>query len=122
MVKLRKVGAIIWKSANTDKLIKFYSKIGINLEPDTHDPGGSPHFECDIAGLHLAVFPSNSPSDANTRIGFDVSNVEQAYAELNKLGSEMIAPLQDSPWGRRFVVIDPDGRSVEVYQSDSSSP
>lgn len=124
-----KVGAVIWTSSRVQELIEFYKLLGIELKCDTHDePGGTPHFEADIGGVHYAVFPAKDPAPSSdlgsgpgstaggTMIGFAVDNIEALSAKLTERGAKIRTPLQDTPWGKRIVVFDPDGRPLEIYQ------
>lgn len=121
-MSIRKVGAIVWTSRRVEKVLKFYRTIGIPLEADKHDgPSDKPHYECDIGGTHFAVFPSPDEhlefrSEIPTLIGLEVDNLDEIIAAISVLGSPIRTPLEASPWGNRVVVLDPDGRPVELYQ------
>ena len=66
--------------------------IGIPLKPPTHD---SPGFE----------------------IGFKVTNVDEAFAELIERGASPVTPPTTRPWGQRTAYVrDPDGHLIELAQ------
>jgi len=45
----------------------------------------------------------------------EVDDVEAAYEAAQRLGSEIVHPLTDEPWGvRRFFVRDPNGRVLNI--------
>jgi predicted enzyme related to lactoylglutathione lyase len=45
----------------------------------------------------------------------EVDDVDAAYETAQRLGSEIVHPLTDEPWGvRRFFVRDPNGRVLNV--------
>ncbi|MGD9635449.1 MAG: VOC family protein [Pirellulales bacterium] len=48
------------------------------------------------------------------RIGFAVPSVDSAFAASLAAGGAEVSAPQDSPWGRRAVVSDPDGQRVEL--------
>jgi predicted enzyme related to lactoylglutathione lyase len=48
--------------------------------------------------------------------GFRVQSLDAVLSSLQVLQAEIIHPPSDSPWGRRAVVLDPDGRAVELTQ------
>ena len=125
-----RVGAVIWTSSRVQELIDFYKLLGIYLAADTHaEPGGTPHFEADIGGVHYAVFPAKDSAPqgdlgsgpgstaGGTMLGFAVDNIVELSAELHTRGVKFRTPLQDTPWGKRVVVFDPDGRPLEIYQA-----
>ena len=43
------------------------------------------------------------------------NDVDEAYAEAQRRGYEIVHPLTDEPWGvRRFFVRDPDGNVINI--------
>lgn len=121
-MSITKVGAVIWTTSKVQEVIEFYQAVGIPLEPDTHDePDKTPHFEADVADTHFAVFQSKDSSagtgtQSPTMIGLAVDDLEQVVAALEKMNVRIKTTLEDTPWGKRVVVYDPDGRAVEIYQ------
>lgn len=122
---VQKVGAIIWRTNRVKEVLDFYREIGIPLAEDTHEePGHTPHYECDIADTHFAVFQMNekeaserdTTGDASLMIGLAVDNIEVLADRLASMGILFRSQLEDTPWGKRVVVFDPDGRAVELYQ------
>ncbi len=116
-----KVGAVIWTSECVDEMLDFYRALGIPLETDTHEEEGGPtHFEADVAGVHFALFPSKAQSatatTGATMVGLEVDNLDEIVRALESRGVRFKTTLQETPWGRRVVVFDPDGRAVEIYQ------
>lgn len=124
-MSITKVGAVIWTTSRAQEITEFYRTVGIPLEPDTHDePDKTPHFEADVADTHFAVFQSkdessDSGTQSPTMIGLAVDDLVAVVAKLEKLNTKFKTTLQDTPWGKRVVVYDPDGRSVEIYQPGS---
>jgi predicted enzyme related to lactoylglutathione lyase len=54
-----------------------------------------------------------APEDSTISIG--VSDVDEAYAEAQHRGYEIVHPLTEEPWGvRRFFVRDPNGVVVNI--------
>ena len=47
---------------------------------------------------------------------FAISNVESAYERATQTGATITQPIQDSPFGRMFALLDPDGYSITVHQ------
>lgn len=66
------------------------------------------------ASVQLVTGDATSPEDSviSVHVGDDV---DEAYAEAQRRGYEIVHPLTDEPWGiRRFFVRDPDGNVVNV--------
>ncbi|MET0888348.1 MAG: VOC family protein [Mycetocola sp.] len=56
----------------------------------------------------------HSPQDSliSVHVGNDV---DEAFAEAQRRGYEIVHPLTDEPWGvRRFLVRDPDGNVINI--------
>jgi predicted enzyme related to lactoylglutathione lyase len=66
------------------------------------------------ASLQLVTRDATAPEDSviSVHVG---SAVDEAYAEAQRRGYEIVHPLTEEPWGvRRFFVRDPDGNVVNV--------
>jgi predicted enzyme related to lactoylglutathione lyase len=66
------------------------------------------------AHVQLVTRDATSPQDSviSVHAGGDV---DDAYAEAQRRGFEIVHPLTDEPWGvRRFMVRDPDGNVVNI--------
>ena len=58
--------------------------------------------------------PDESRTTTNTRIGFNVDSVDDCLELLAKQDVDVVSPAKDSEWGRRAVVRDLDGHTVEL--------
>ncbi len=66
------------------------------------------------ASVQLVTRDATSPQDSviSVHVGNDV---DEAYAEAQRRGYEIVHPLTDEPWGvRRFLVGDPDGNVINI--------
>ena len=66
------------------------------------------------AHVQLVTRDATSPEDSviSVHVGNDV---DEAYAEAQRRGYEIVHPLTDEPWGvRRFFVRDPDGNVINI--------
>jgi predicted enzyme related to lactoylglutathione lyase len=66
------------------------------------------------ACVQLVTRDASSPQDSviSVHVGDDV---DEAYAEAQRRGYEIVHPLTDEPWGvRRFLVRDADGNVVNI--------
>lgn len=36
---------------------------------------------------------------------------------LERLSARVVSPPADGPWGRRAVIVDPDGHTVEIFEA-----
>lgn len=60
---------------------------------------------------------SDGASTLGTHIGFRVLSVDEAIVALSDFPDAVASAPRDSEWGRRAVVIDPDGHKVELIQA-----
>lgn len=104
---------IVIRSAIPAELAKFYAHFGYDFEHHRH--GNGPwHYAATLGGLTLEIYPlkkSQAEPDKDLRLGFAVPDLEEVLQQLNP---EVLSPPADTAWGRRAVVVDPEGRRVEV--------
>jgi uncharacterized protein YndB with AHSA1/START domain/catechol 2,3-dioxygenase-like lactoylglutathione lyase family enzyme len=85
--------------------------------------GRNPWFQIEMFQFRRPVaklLPADfRPCDTGyTRIGVSVANFDRAIANLAKLGSQPLAPVQGEAGARRACVRNPDGVYVEVMEDD----
>lgn len=95
----------------------FYELLGIHFQREQHG-SGPVHWASDLDGLVLEVYPAKTEgeTDGTTRLGFEVEDAAVVLNNLRSSGVKVISDLQESKWGLRAEVRDPDGRSVELVQ------
>ncbi|HEX5102978.1 MAG TPA: VOC family protein [Pirellulaceae bacterium] len=93
---------------------RFYEALGLTFSLEDH--GGPEHYACRIGSAILEIYPRKGTGSQSPpfRLGFRVPSVDRSVEILAREGSVVVTPAQDSPWGRRAVVKDPDGHSVEI--------
>jgi catechol 2,3-dioxygenase-like lactoylglutathione lyase family enzyme len=68
----------------------------------------------DRAQVQLVTRDASSPEDSVISVAVG-NDVDEAYAEAQRRGYEIVHPLTDEPWGiRRFFVRAPDGNVVNI--------
>lgn len=109
---------LVLKTRQMDKLRAFYEAVGVELVEERHGKGPV-HYAGRVGSTVLEVYPlPEGDGDATTRLGFGVEDVDAVLAELQRIGAATMNPPQETPWGYRAVVSDPDGRAVELYRQD----
>lgn len=113
---------VVLKTLDMEQAVAFYTQLGLRFERHRHGSGPE-HFSAEIAGAVFEFYPltPDAPSTQGTRIGFSVPSVDAALAALAEFPGAVLTPAKDSQWGRRAVVIDPDGHRVELLQPLSSA-
>lgn len=100
------------KDLETSK--RFYEILGINFSYEQHGKGEK-HLSAILEGIVFEIYPSNNNIDTSAvRLGFRVSSVDKTIEELQAIETAIISPPKNSQWGRRAVILDPDGHKIEL--------
>lgn len=106
---------VVIRARDLDCAKRFYEALGLRFVQHSHGRGPV-HLASDERGPVFEIYPLEEPDlpTSSTRIGFAVPSVDEAYAALLAAGGETVSAPTDSRWGRRAVVMDPDGHRVEL--------
>jgi lactoylglutathione lyase len=109
---------LVLKTQQVERLRTFYSALGIELAKEQHGKG-SIHYAGRAGEVVLELYPlpdDVGSVDATTRLGFSIENLAEVVEAIHAIGAPVLTEPQETPWGYRAVVRDPDGRAVELYQ------
>ena len=111
-----KPNLMVLRASNPDSLVTFYTSIGLSFVKERHGSGPT-HFASASAGFVLEIYPCTSQArTSGLRLGFSVDDVDRAFAAaVANEGSALVTP-RDSDWGRRAVVRDSEGHTVEPVE------
>lgn len=106
---------LVIRSPDIDRAVKFYQQLGITFDRHAHGKGPE-HYAADIQGFIFEIYPQKNAGEitTNTRIGFSVADVDSVIEMLRLTGAMIVAAPTDTQWGRRAVVKDFDGHTVEL--------
>lgn len=106
---------VVLRSSDMERAAAFYSRLGLQFTKHRHG-NGPEHFAAELGDAVFELYPlsPDGPSTLGIRIGFRVRSLD---AILAGLGDAVIAPAKDSEWGRRAVIVDPDGHRVELLEA-----
>lgn len=109
---------IVLRSRDLERAHSFYSALGLSFTRHAHGKGPV-HLASESEGQVFEIYPliGDAVPTSSTRIGFSVGSVDATFDRLLTSGGTAVTPPQDSPWGRRAVVTDPDGHRVELTAS-----
>lgn len=107
---------VVLRCRDLEASVAFYQRLGLTFIKHRHGKGPE-HYSADLNGTVFELYPlvSNDTSTRGTRIGFRVTSVDSILATLDD-PSAIHSPAMDSEWGRRAVIIDPDGHRIELNQ------
>lgn len=101
--------------ADIDAARSFYADyLGLAVEEMNHGWVARYRTPDGRASVQLVTRDATSPEDSvmSVHVGDDI---DEAYAEAQRRGYEIVHPLTDEPWGiRRFFVRDPDGNVLNI--------
>ena len=106
---------LVIRSPDIERAVAFYQTLGMQFELHSHGKGPK-HYASETSGFVFEIYPQRNDSavTTNTRLGFSVESVDRSLELLAELNVEVVSPAKDSEWGRRAVVRDLDGHTVEL--------
>jgi catechol 2,3-dioxygenase-like lactoylglutathione lyase family enzyme len=109
---------IVIRCRELERARLFYERLGLEFVRHRHGAGPE-HLACEKSALVFELYPRRSENDDTTavRLGFRVREIEEIIGDLERGGIPLLSPLAESPWGRRAVVADPDGHTVELIEA-----
>jgi predicted enzyme related to lactoylglutathione lyase len=110
---------LVLKTRQLECVREFYTRVGIEFAAEKHGSGPE-HYAGRLGEIVLELYPLGDeqiPVDTTLRLGFAVADLNGVVESLAAAGARVARPAADSQWGRRAVVVDPDGRSIELYEA-----
>ena len=106
---------LVIRSPDIDRAATFYQQMGMLFERHAHGKGPE-HYASDICGFVFEIYPQRNADDVttNTRIGFSVDDVDGVINLLREIDATIVTEPTNTEWGRRAVVMDFDGHTVEL--------
>lgn len=103
------------RCADIEISVAFYRLLGLAFEKHRHGSGPD-HYAASEEGWTFELYPASLkfPASGSTRIGFVVDSCDSIVEQVQLAGHIIDSMPTDSPWGRRAVVVDPDGHRVEL--------
>jgi len=117
---------MVLRTADLASARSFYEVFGLNFVEEQHG-SGPVHLSCERGGTVLELYPGK-PGQASERLnagatmlGFSVESVDKTLEKLNALKVTVVTSPKESPRGKRMVVLDPDGRAIEISEPPRKS-
>ena len=113
---------IMIRTHQLEALRDFYSQIGLSFEQHKHGKGPI-HYAAalDDSGAIFEIYPlskKDTKVDTTTRLGFFVEALDDKIESLSQANLSIHVQPKMQPWGYNAVVLDPDGRKVELTQKN----
>ncbi len=106
---------LVIRSPDIDRAVTFYHRMGLLFHRHSHGKGPE-HYASDVNGFVFEIYPQKNADEitTNTRIGFNVNDVDGVVELLREVHATIVTEPTDTEWGRRAVVKDFDGHTVEL--------
>jgi len=106
---------LVLRSPDIHRAARFYQALGMLFTLEQHGDGPE-HYSSSVNGYVFELYPlgPNRAPTTSTRLGFSVDSVDELVPLVQATGAELVSPPYDSEWGRRAVVRDLDGHTVEL--------
>jgi lactoylglutathione lyase len=112
---------LILRTRQVDACLEFYRGLGLAMIEEKHGKGPV-HYSSSSNGITLEIYPetqknfTESRAQRTLRLGFTVESLATTLESLETLGATVLNPSSVAQWGRLAVVLDPDGREVEICE------
>jgi lactoylglutathione lyase len=122
-VAVRKFGALVLFSSQLVKMVSFYKALGLPLEEEVHEKESPLHYACEVGTVHFAIYESSNGRSSGLReggssiLGFQIDHLDEVLIQMKTQNFSIASGPEDRPWGRRAIIIDPDGRAVEIWET-----
>lgn len=102
--------------ADVEAARDFYADY-LGLSVEEFNLGWVARFTSPETGAHLQVVSADATAPEDAVISVKVDDVDEAYADAQAAGYEIVHPLTTEAWGvRRFFVRAPDGNVLNIVQ------
>jgi len=111
---LNALNLLVLRCRDLEAARAFYESFGLRFTKHAHGSGPEHYAHEDPRGV-FELYPATGPTDDKTGLGFGFPDVESMHHRLTAAGHAP-QPIRQNPWGKTFVVRDPDDRRVEVKE------
>jgi predicted enzyme related to lactoylglutathione lyase len=115
-----KLSLLVIRSSDIERAAAAYRVLGLDLAKERHGSGPE-HYACVLGDCVFEIYPRRGNADTSSviRLGFRVASVEETVAMWKDHGCKVVTEAQESEWGMRAVLEDPDGHRIELTERRS---
>ncbi|WP_437653234.1 VOC family protein [Sorangium sp. So ce1182] len=108
---------IVLRASDLERTARFYSGLGFSLASEKHGSGPQ-HYSCETGGVVLELYPAGKigAEPGAGMLGFSVKCLKAALSVVEAEGCSVLLHPGSSERGLRAVVLDPDGRKLELVE------
>ena len=118
-MKAASLSLLVLRPSRLEAMRSFYEALGLTFVEDKHG-AGPVHYSAQLGSTVLEIYPGETSPPINRKgsgaamLGVSVESIDLVIAQVQAQGSQIVTAPADSAWGRRAVILDPDGRAVEI--------
>jgi catechol 2,3-dioxygenase-like lactoylglutathione lyase family enzyme len=111
---------VVIRAREVERALAFYRALGLAFVREQHGTGPV-HYACSLGATVIEIYPATTESEPGRRapgatmLGFTVEAIEPVLVSVRGLGARVLTEPKTGSAGR-WVVEDPDGRSVELTE------
>ncbi len=111
---------LVLRTETLESTKDFYAVLGVELKRGQHGHGLK-HYAGVIDGFVMELYPSDGRlrEDYQVRLGFEVSGLNEILVLVVPTRGTIVKAAYGTAHGRKAVVRDPDGRTVELYEKSA---
>ena len=107
---------LVIRAADIRETASFYEALGMRFHSERHGSSAE-HLASQIGDFIFEIYPlAGNTSTTATRIGFTVDSLDDAVNCAAAVHGKVITKPAQSAWGRRAVLMDPEGHKVELTE------
>jgi len=106
-----KLKLLVLRCKDIEKTKEFYSVIGMEFMKEKHGSGPT-HYSAKFSDIVFELYPAKDGAVDNLRLGLEVPGLSKLLSDL-----EILEEYEFNS-NRIRVIADPDGRKIELYESD----
>jgi lactoylglutathione lyase len=109
------INLVVIRCADIEIAARFYSSLGLFFAKEKHGEGPE-HYAACVDGFVFEIYPlkEGDPPTTGLRLGFEIDAVDAYIPDVQKMGGTLVKSPYDSRLGRRAVIKDPDGHTIEL--------
>jgi len=114
---LPRLSLVVIRAVDPRRLADFYAALGMAFEIEQHG-NGPVHFVSTDTGITFEIYPRrhDEPATTGIRLGFTTVALDAVLKAMKDCGGQIVTLATVTPWGRRAVLIDPEGHKVEITE------
>src|SRR5262245_32471338 len=112
---------LVLRTTRIGDCLEFHQTLGLTLVEEKHGKGPV-HYSSSSNGITIEIYPetqknsTENSAERNIRLGFTVESLTATLEALETIGATVLKHPSITQWGHLAVVLDPDGREVEINE------